>query len=97
MDSNIKLGAQNDRKEVFTIKVKVMPNTKITKIEQALPDNEYDWRVHLTTQAVKGKANAALIKLLADEFGVSKSKITIISGHAQPIKVIEILLKKKEK
>lgn len=40
----------------------------------------------------KGKANERLIELLAEHFGVAKSKIRIISGHTKRQKVVEINL-----
>jgi uncharacterized protein len=40
----------------------------------------------------KGKANERLIELLAEHFGVAKSKIRIISEHTKRQKVVEINL-----
>ncbi|KKS44104.1 MAG: hypothetical protein UV07_C0014G0015, partial [Candidatus Azambacteria bacterium GW2011_GWB1_42_17] len=39
---------------------------------------------------VKGRANAAIIEALAKHFGVSLSKVRLISGFASRQKVIEI-------
>ena len=38
-----------------------------------------------------GKANRALVELIADAFDVAKGKVAIVSGEASRIKVIEIL------
>ena len=40
----------------------------------------------------KGKANERLIELLAEHFGVAKSKIRIVSGHTKRQKVVEVNL-----
>lgn len=39
----------------------------------------------------KGKANSAVIELLADELGVTKSKIKIIRGTTAKIKHVEVI------
>ncbi len=38
----------------------------------------------------KGKANAAIVKLLAKHFGVAKSAVTIVSGETGRLKVVEM-------
>jgi uncharacterized protein (TIGR00251 family) len=38
----------------------------------------------------KGKANERLIELLAEHFGVAKSRVKIVSGHASRPKVVEV-------
>jgi len=47
-------------------------------------------RVSVTAAPEKGKANAALIKLLAKHWGVPKSAITIVRGETSRVKVIEV-------
>jgi uncharacterized protein YggU (UPF0235/DUF167 family) len=46
--------------------------------------------VYLQQRAVDGKANAALIEILAGHFGVSKSRVDILRGHTGRIKVVRI-------
>jgi len=48
------------------------------------------WRIYLTAPAVDGKANKALIALLADYFKVRKSKIEITKGLKSRLKTISI-------
>ncbi len=38
----------------------------------------------------KGKANAALIRLLANNYGVAKSAVSIASGETARLKIVEI-------
>jgi len=67
--------------------VKVKPNSKQQKIEEA-PDGSLT--VHLKSPPVDGKANEELIKLLAEKFDVPKSKISIKSGLSSKNKLVEI-------
>jgi uncharacterized protein len=47
-------------------------------------------KVRLTAPPVEGKANKALVELLADLLQTSKSAVTIVSGHGARGKVVEI-------
>lgn len=47
-------------------------------------------RVYVTAPPENGKANAAVIKLLAKELGVPKSSISIVSGHTSREKTIQV-------
>ena len=69
------------------LKIKVVPNSKEQKIEKI---SELDYKIHLKTQPVKGKANQELIELLADYFNMPKSKICIIKGQTSNKKIIDI-------
>ena len=46
--------------------------------------------VKVTAPPDKGKANAAIVKLLAKHFGVAKSAVTIVSGETGRLKVVEV-------
>jgi len=68
------------------IKVKVTPNSKIEEVKK-----EGDtFLVRVKEPAKEGKANRAVIKLLADYFGVSQRQIAICSGFGNRNKVIDI-------
>jgi len=58
------------------LQVKVVPNAK----KQRIVKEERLWRVYLTAPAVDGKANKALIDLLANHRKVKKSAVSIIKG-----------------
>lgn len=47
-------------------------------------------KVHLRAPAVDGKANAALIKFLAEHYGVKTSQIEVIKGLKSRHKIINI-------
>ncbi|MHB1172777.1 MAG: DUF167 domain-containing protein [Lacisediminihabitans sp.] len=46
--------------------------------------------VFLRERAVDGRANAALIAVLAEHFGVARSRAEIVHGHASRIKQVRI-------
>ncbi|MET0585534.1 MAG: DUF167 domain-containing protein [Candidatus Binatia bacterium] len=69
------------------IAVTVKPNAKKAQVEE-LAEKQY--RVAVRAPAQDGKANQALIDILADHFGVAKSAIKIIRGHAARHKLLEI-------
>ncbi len=43
-------------------------------------------KISVTVVAEKGKANAAVIKLLSKQLGVSKSQIKLVGGLTSPLK-----------
>jgi uncharacterized protein (TIGR00251 family) len=68
------------------IRVKVAPNSKVDSVTQ-----ERDtYLVRVKEPAKEGKANRAVIKLLADYFGVPQRQIAISSGFTSRNKIIEI-------
>ena len=73
--------------KVMKIIVKAKPGAKEDNIEKV---DEHNYIVCVKAPAIEGKANAAIIKLLADYFDISQSLIEIISGYTARVKVIEI-------
>jgi len=67
--------------------VKTKPGAKDDKIEKV---DESNYIISVKEPPINGRANAALIKLLANYFDISPSLIEIISGFMARIKVIEI-------
>jgi uncharacterized protein (TIGR00251 family) len=52
--------------------------------------SEGEYRVRLTAPPVDGKANEALIKILADYFRVAKSIILIVGGKSTQRKMVDV-------
>ncbi|WP_338637373.1 DUF167 domain-containing protein [Spirobacillus cienkowskii] len=74
-----------------TIRIKVTTKAKTEKVKQEiLPDGSIFLRVYVTAPPEDGKANDAVIKLIAKSFGVSKSSVSIIKGQTSREKVLEI-------
>lgn len=69
------------------IYVKVTPRSSKNEVTKTA-DGEY--KVRLTAPPVDGEANAMLIKVLADHFGVAKSNVSIVGGKSARTKMIDI-------
>lgn len=69
------------------ILVKAKPNSRNESIEKI---TETSFVVSVKAPPVDGKANAAIIKLLAKHFDISPSLVEITSGHLAKTKVIKI-------
>jgi len=69
------------------ISVKVIPNAKKQLIELMV---DKSLKVHLKVKPVEGKANEALIKILAEYYQVSMSSIEILQGEKGRDKLISI-------
>ena len=69
------------------ISVKVIPNAKKQLIELMV---DKSLKVHLKAKPVEGKANEALIKILAEYYQVSMSSIEILQGEKGRNKLISI-------
>jgi len=68
------------------INVKVIPAAKKSLMKQ----EGNLWKIYLNAPAVDGKANKALIALLAEHFNVRKGQIEIIKGLKLRRKTITI-------
>lgn len=68
--------------------LKVKTRAKKTEVEKI---GENHFIVSVTEPPVKGEANKAVIKALADYFDTSPSNIFLVSGIASPQKIFEIL------
>jgi uncharacterized protein (TIGR00251 family) len=68
------------------IQVKVKPNSRTEEVSQ----ESDSFIVKVKEPAREGKANQAVIKLLAEHFGVPKSRVTILSGFSSKNKVVEV-------
>ncbi|MGK2853554.1 MAG: DUF167 domain-containing protein [Microbacteriaceae bacterium] len=73
---------------MLTVTAHVKPGS--SKGPLVVVDDERELTVFLRERAVDGKANDALVRVLAEHFGVSKSRVTIVRGHASRTKIVEI-------
>jgi uncharacterized protein (TIGR00251 family) len=48
------------------------------------------WKVRIGAAPERGRANAALLRLLAQQLRIARSEITLVSGHAGRDKVVEL-------
>lgn len=68
------------------IQVKVKPNSKTEEVSR----EGDDLVVKVREPPREGKANQAVIRLLAEHLGVPKSRVRILSGFSGKNKVIEV-------
>jgi uncharacterized protein (TIGR00251 family) len=69
------------------IQVKVKPNSKT----EGLSQEGDSFIVKVKEPPKEGKANQAVIKLLAEHFGVPRSHVRILSGFRSRNKVIDVV------
>ncbi|HET6157152.1 MAG TPA: DUF167 domain-containing protein [Dongiaceae bacterium] len=74
------------------VRLKVTPKAKRNQFGGLLdePDGGQALKISVTTAPEDGKANAAVIALLAKEWGVAKSAISVVTGATDRRKLVEI-------
>ena len=72
--------------------VKLVPGASRQRIEGCVPapGGGSALKVAVGAPAVDGKANAALVQLLAEALGVAKGTITVVAGATQRRKLLHI-------
>lgn len=70
------------------IEVTVIPNASISAVINDLSDGAM--KVKLQVPAMEGKANKALIDLLAKHFSINKKSVKIVLGEKSRTKVVEV-------
>jgi uncharacterized protein (TIGR00251 family) len=70
---------------IFT--AKIVPGSSRTIVAGVLDDMI---KVRVAAPPEKGKANQALVAYLADELGVKKNQIDILSGQTNPVKQVRV-------
>ena len=71
-----------------SIRVKVKPNAREAALEKRLDGT---WLAHVKAPPVDGKANEALVALIARHFDVRKSRVSIRSGASARVKIVDIV------
>jgi uncharacterized protein (TIGR00251 family) len=67
--------------------VKVVPGSSRDRIAGRYGDGV---KVQVSAPPEDGKANKAVVAVLAEALGVKPAQVTLLRGHAQPRKVFEI-------
>jgi uncharacterized protein (TIGR00251 family) len=75
------------KKGHLTIKIKVEPRSSKSGITGPYRDA---LKVKLTSPPIEGRANKELIEVLAEELGIAKKDIEIISGQSSKNKIVRI-------
>ena len=73
------------------IRCKIKPNSKKGNlIQKSQDENGEFFDIFVREPAIEGKANLAVIKLLAKEFDISKSRVSLKTGTKSRFKIFEI-------
>ena len=74
------------------LRLRVTPNAGADRIEgtETRDDSTVVLRVRVAAVPDKGRANAAVIALLADALRVPKSAVTLIAGETARLKTVEV-------
>jgi len=65
----------------------VTPNARRPSVTKL---SESEFEVKVDAQALEGRANKRLVEILAEHFGIAKSKLVIVSGAKSRDKVLEV-------
>ncbi len=69
------------------LSLKVVPGSSRDEIVGWLGDS---LKVKVKAPPEKGRANEAVIALLADRLGIDASSIAVVSGRVSPVKVVDV-------
>ena len=70
------------------LRVKVHPDSREDRLEEKSPAA---WEAWVRAEAEQGRANAAVLKLLARKLGVETKRLRIVKGARSPSKIVSIL------
>ena len=68
------------------IEIRVKPNSRLEEVVQG----EHGLTVKVKDPPVQGKANQAVVRVLAKHFGVPEGQVSILKGFTSRNKLIEI-------
>ncbi len=71
------------------LQIKVVPRSKCTEFVERMDDGE-TIKIRLKAVPEKGQANKELIRFLAETLNIPKDQILIISGAADPRKLLKL-------
>jgi len=70
------------------IRVRVHPGARRERVTRRMDDGS--WRIEVQASPADGRANDAVIRLLAEVLEVKRSDVRVVTGHAARAKVVEI-------
>jgi uncharacterized protein len=69
------------------LRLRVSPGARRTELAGRYADG---WKVRVADAPERGRANEAVIGLLARRLGIDRTAVSVISGHAARDKVVEL-------
>jgi uncharacterized protein (TIGR00251 family) len=79
----------HDGKRGVALAVRVTPRARRNEVSAILEDGTV--KIRLTAPPVEGKANAALVRFLADILEIPESKVEIVAGQSGRDKLITLM------
>jgi len=76
----------------LVLRLRISPRASRDKVGELMGDR---LKVSITAPPVDGKANAHLCALIAKQFGVAKSGVTVVAGETSRDKTVQISEPKK--
>ena len=76
----------------LVIHLRVTPNAGLDRIEgiEVRDDGQAVLRLRVKAVPDKGKANAAVVALLAEALGIAKGKVSVIAGETARLKTVAV-------
>ena len=74
--------------EMATLSIKVVPGSRHDRVAGRFGEG---FKVQVSAPPEDGKANRAVVRVIARALGVKAQQVTIVRGHAQPRKTVEIV------
>jgi len=72
---------------MLVLRIKVVPKSSADRISGWVGDR---LKVQVTAAPERGKANDAVVELLAETLGVPRRAVRIAAGAASPLKTVEV-------
>ena len=72
---------------ITRLRLRVSPGAKRNELAGAHGDG---WRVRVTAAPERGRANEAVVALLAEHLGVPRASLSVVSGQTSRDKVVEL-------
>jgi len=69
------------------LRIRVAPGSRRVGVAGRLGEK---WKLRVTAPAEDGRANDAVVRLLADTLGVPRRRVALVSGHGARDKVVEL-------
>ena len=80
------------REGALRLRVRLTPRASRDGIGafETLADGNEVLTVHVRALPADGKANAALVRLVAESLGVARSKVDVVSGQTSRVKILHV-------
>ena len=69
------------------LRLRVSPGARRTELAGRYADG---WKVRVAAAPERGRANEAVVGLLARRLGIDRNAVSLVSGHATRDKVVEL-------